>query len=121
MTILGDIGNWFTKAGNSIYKSVLQPIGNGISKAATSIYNSVLKPAYENIIKPVGEASVSFVKTTIESGEKMVSGSTNMALGFQKAGSDAVGGLGGFLSNPMSYLLIGVGAIIILPKILDKV
>ena len=113
MTILGDIGNWFTKAGNSIYKSVLQPIGNGISKAATSIYNSVLKP--------VGEASVSFVKTTIESGEKMVSGSTNMALGFQKAGSDAVGGLGGFLSNPMSYLLIGVGAIIILPKILDKV
>jgi len=121
MTILGDIGNWFTKAGNSIYKSVLQPIGNGISKAATSIYNSVLKPAYENIIKPVGEASVSFVKTTIASGEKIVSGTADSAIAFQKAGSSAVGGLGGFLSNPMSYLLIGVGAIIILPKILDKV
>jgi len=60
MTILGDIGNWFTKAGNSIYKSVLQPIGNGISKGATSIYNS--------IIKPIGEASVSSVKATIASG-----------------------------------------------------
>ena len=60
MTILGDIGHWFKGAGNSIYKSVLQPIGNGISKVATSIYNSVLKPAYENIIKPVGEASVRF-------------------------------------------------------------
>jgi len=51
----------------------------------------------------------------------MVSGTADSDIAFQKAGSNAVGGLGSFLSNPMSYLLIGVGAIIILPKILDKV
>ena len=121
MGLHGKVANWFKKAGNSIFKSVIKPVGNGISKGATAVYNHVLKPAYENVIKPIGDAGVSLVKTTINSGEKLVEGGADTALSFQKASSGAVGGLGGFLSNPMSYLLIGVGAIIILPSVLNKI
>ena len=120
MGLFGSIGNWFKKAGNSIYKSVIQPIGNGISKGVTSIYHSVLKPAYENVIKPIGNMGMGLLKTTVSSGEKFIEGSTDMALNFEKAGSSAMGGLGSFLSSPLSYVAMGIGAIVILPKVLNK-
>ena len=120
MGLFGSICTFFKSAGNSIYKSVLQPIGNGISKGATTIYNSALKPAYENIIKPLGNMGMSLVKTAVTSEQRFIEGSTDMALNLEKAGSSAIGGLGGFLSNPLSYVAIGIGAIIILPKVLNK-
>ena len=131
MTIFGDIGNWFSSAGNSIYNSVLKPIGNGISSAATTVYNSVLKPAYTNVIVPVANKVADVVQPVFNKlgqvGEKLLDKGTDL-IGKQldTAGdiSGAFGsgakGLGSLMSNPMSWIAVGIGAVIILPKVLDK-
>ena len=60
------------------------------------------------------------LKTAVSSGEKYIEGSTDMVLNFQKASGNAMNGLGGFLGSPLSYVGIGLVAIIILPKVLNK-
>ena len=106
MGLLNNISSWFQKAGNGIYKSVIKPIGNGISKA----YDFV----YDKVINPVGN----IVKTTLSTGEKLISKTGDAVITVEQAGSSAASGLGSFLSSPLSYLAIGAAALIILPKLL---
>ena len=118
MGLFSNIGNWFQKAGNSIYKAVIQPVGNGIVKASTTVYNSVLKPVYNKVVSPVIDTGVKFVQKAEQDGEKLMDAGVDTTIALQKASGQAASGLGGFLSNPTSYLLIGAGALIILPRIL---
>lgn len=106
MTILNDFGDFFKRAGNSIYNSVVLPIGNGISKA----YDFV----FDKAINPVGN----LLKTTISSGEKIIAGTSDALVTVEKAAGNAATGLGSFLGSPLSYLAIGGVALIVLPKLL---
>jgi hypothetical protein len=106
MTILNDVGNWFKGAGNSIYDTVIKPIGNGISKVADFTYDKALNP--------IGDLFKTYVKST----EKLVSGTVDTVNAINKGIGNTATGLGSFLSSPMSYLLIGGVALVILPKLL---
>ena len=131
MGIFGDIGNWFSTAGNSIYNSVLKPIGNGIASAATTLYNSVLKPAYTNVIVPVANKVADVVQPVfnklgqvgenlLDKGTDLVSKQLDTAGDISGAFGSGAKGLGNLMSNPLAWAGVGLAAIIILPKVLDK-
>ena len=100
--------NIFTDLGTGI-GNVFEGIGNGISTAISPI-GDVLQPIVQpigNVMDSVGQGASGFIETGFDTGSRISS-----SIG------DTAEGLGGFLSSPFSYLIIGVVAIIVLPKLL---
>jgi phage-related protein len=91
-------------------KNIGGSIFGGIKGIAEGAWNSVLKPIGTKVYD-IGEKLVNKV---VSQGEKVLDR-------FDKVNDSAVGalqGLGSFLGNPLAWLGIGIGAIIIIPKLI---
>jgi hypothetical protein len=98
----------FTDFGTGI-GNMFEGIGNGISQAFSP---------FTNLFQPIAEPIGNVVGTVGEGASGFIGQGFNNATRISKGVGDTVEGLGSFLSSPISYVIIGVLAIIILPKVL---
>lgn len=113
------------------FGSIFKSIGRGFSKAgswvkhaAEDTYNHALKPIYHSVVKPAAKATYDVAKPIVApilaatgtSTAKLIEGSTN----FVNKTLDNMGNLGNLISNPIIWIAVIVGAIIIIPKVADK-
>jgi phage-related protein len=100
-------------------KDTFGSVFNGIKDAGSGLYNSVLKPIGEKAWG-FGQGILNRVDKIQGVGDKLIDASGQVAGGL----GNTAEGLGNFLggkSNILLYLALGGAALIILPKIVDKV
>ena len=100
---LDDIGDFFE---NTVWN-------NGLKKVVEPVFNEVVKPVttdvYGGLVKPVIGATGQVGGQLIRTGGNFVEKSTENILNLQ-----------GLISNPIFLLGVGVVAIILVPKIVEK-
>lgn len=109
----------FTDAFNGV-KDTASNVFGGVKSAATGIYDKVLEPAYNKVIKPIGQKGIDIVTGNLNRIDKLT-GAADKAI--DSAGK-AAEGIGNFLSGDSNFLLylgVGAAALLVLPKIIDRV
>jgi hypothetical protein len=126
MTFFSRIGGFFKKIGSGINRVIIRPIGSGITKTVNWVKDSIVKPTVD-LVKSIGSSAKAVITNVPKVLEKIANRAPEVVDktidGTEKiidSGAETVSGFGKFMSNPMSWLLIGGASIIILPKILDK-
>jgi hypothetical protein len=114
MTFFGDIGDFFK---DQVWGNVLKPI-------AEPVYNEILKPVVSTvggfvspIINSAGRLGGKIIDTggrLVDTGGRFVEGTAGNLLNVEK-------GLGNLISSPFLYIGLGIVAIVVLPKLLDRV
>lgn len=92
---------------------------NGIKGVGEGVFNSVIKPVYSSVLKPVVDRGVGFFNGALNRVDK-ISGAADKVI---DATGNAVDGIGSFLggnSNILLYIVAGGAALIVLPKLVDR-
>ena len=137
MTFFSRIGGFFKRVGSGIQRRIIKPIGAGIIKTKNWVNNTIIQPAV-SLVKSIGSSAKAVIVAvpkvlekiankvpevidkSIDASEKIIDASGSAGATIISAGGETVGGFGKFFSNPMSWLLAGGAAFIIVPKVLDK-
>ena len=122
------------------FQHAFHDIKHGIKTATSSVANTVVKPAivatatvggsvYDHVVKPVAHDTKKAAQFVVDEGykfgkkgEELISAEADVMVNTQQSIATAVGGLGnfatnvetgvgGFLENSWSYLLIGGGVL----------
>lgn len=116
-------GSFFKSIGKGFSKA-----GSWVKHAAEDTYNHALKPIYHSVVKPAAKATYDVAKPVIApiltatgtSTAKLIEGSTNFVNKTLDNTANFTGQLGNLISNPIIWIAVIVGAIIIIPKVADK-
>ena len=104
-----DAGNWVKNAGEDVFNGVVKPVFNDVVKpVATGVFD-VAKPVLQPVLGAVGQT-----------GARLVNASGRFAEGSLQNITNLQGGLTNLITSPILYIGLGIVAIILVPKILDK-
>ena len=107
MGFFDSVGDFFK---DRVYGDFLKPVGEGA-------WNSVLKPVYTSVVKPVvGDSYQGIVKPLINT----TGGIINTGGRFVDKSADNFLNLQSMVSSPLFLIGVGIVAIIVLPKVVDK-
>lgn len=93
---------------------------NWTKGAAGDIYNEVLKPVGKDAYNIIGKPAMGFegqlfntASGVVRTGEKLVQGTAGNVLKVEE-------GVASFISSPFFYIGLGLVAVIVLPKVIDR-
>jgi hypothetical protein len=107
MGFLDSISDFFK---DDVYGGFLKPVGEGA-------WNSVIKPIYSGVVKPIASDSYQgIVKPLINT----TGGLINTGGRFVDKSADNFLNLQSMISSPLFLIGVGIVAIIVLPKVVEK-
>ena len=111
-----DAFNWVKGAATDVWNGAIKPVATGIFDVAKPIVQPVLG-AVGGLVNKVGNIG----GRILDSGERIVGAAGRFGEHTIENVDKIGGGLANFMSSPMFYIALGIGAIIILPRVLDRV
>ena len=127
--IFHNVKHTFRKAGEGVVQTVVKPVFVASNTVTGTVYDHVVKPVTHDVVKATQFVVDEGVKIGGK-GEEMAMAQADVFINTEKSLATAVGGLGGFatkvesgvggfLENSWSYLLIGgvvLGAFVVLRR-----
>jgi hypothetical protein len=101
-------------------KDVFSAPVNAIKDIGGGVWNSVLSPVYNGVVKPIGSRAIGIVNGNLNRMDHLADAGTRVV----DAAGNVAEGLGSFLSgnsNILLYIAVAGIAIVVVPKIIDKV
>lgn len=110
-----DAFSWVKNAAEDVYNGAIKPAATGIYDVAKPILQPVLG-AVGGIIGKVGNVGGHI----IDSGDRIVGAAGRFGEHTIDNVDKIGGGLANVMSSPLFYIALGIGAIIVLPKLMEK-
>jgi hypothetical protein len=88
--------------------------------AVSDVYNSVLKPVGQDAYNMVAKPAMNFEGELFNTGSTVAKAGGRFAEGTASNLLKVEQGLGNFISSPFFYIGIGLVAVIVIPKLVDR-